>query len=120
MPFLVYDTNLVPSHNPAARIICIAKQTRGLSVHPSALLFSSLLDWRRTKKLPLHHTGYSSAGNVPQQNKILSIKSDQWKVQTISGAEYIGRNHSAVKARLFLLIITVSPFMLEHHLDREL
>lgn len=104
-------------HNPAARIICIAKQTRGVSVHPSALLFSSLLDWKRTKDLALHHIDYSYAGNVPQWNRILSIKSDQWKFQTISDAEYIGRNPSA---KLFLLFITVSPFMLEHHLDKEL
>lgn len=109
---MVYHTNLVLNHNSAARIICIANQTRGVSVHPSALLFNSLLDWKRTKDLPFHHIGYFYAGNVPQQNMILSIKSDQRKFQTISGAEYIGRNPSTIKARLFLLIITVSPFML--------
>lgn len=120
LPLLVYHTNLVLNHNPVARMICIAKQTRGVSIHPSALLFSSLLDWKRTKDLALHRIGYSYAGNVPLQKRMLSIKSDKWKFQTISGAEYVGRNPSAIKASLFLLIITLSPFMLEHHLDREL
>lgn len=62
LPFLVYPMNLVLSHNPAARIICIAKQTRGPSVHPSALLFSSLLDWKRKRVfLPtISHAGIMS------------------------------------------------------------
>lgn len=117
---MAYHMNLALSHNPAARITCVVKQTRGLSIHPCALLFSSLLDWKSTKDLAVHHIGCSCAGNVPHQKRILSIKSDQWKFQTISGAEYFGRNPSAIKPRLFLLITTVSPFMLEHCLDREL
>lgn len=103
-----------------AGIIATGKQTGGLFVHLSALLFASLLCQKRPKDFHLQYIHYSCAVNNPWYYMILSIRSVAGQLfQTMAGADCSGKNHSALKARLPRVYHHESIYV-EHHGDWEL